>query len=171
MHNPGILQRKPFPLLQRKLLPLQIRPKPRFPLSLCVPSRSALQNLVCPPFSHRLGPQCRHRGPGGRGGQRGRAPFVDTLPSRGQAEETQPPTVRDPEPRPRSPWPHILGSSTPSTGSASAELVPPQMARQAHAWHLTPVCSLPGGLRGLGRGPGNSRGPASLKLTPCLGRG
>lgn len=105
MHNPGILQRKPFPLLQRKLLPLQIRLRPRFLLSLCVPSRSALQNLMCPPFSHRLGPQCRHRGPGGRGGQRGRAPFVDTLPSRGQVEEPQPPTVQGPELQPRSPCP------------------------------------------------------------------
>lgn len=74
VHNPGIVQRKPFPLLQRKLLPLQIRPKARFFPSLCVPSRSALQNLCALP-SHRLGPQCRHRGPGGRGGQRGRAPL------------------------------------------------------------------------------------------------
>lgn len=67
--------------------------------------------------------------------------------------------------------PNVLGSPTPSTGSVSAELVPPQTARQAHAQHLTPVCSLLGGLRGLGRGPGNSRGPASSKLTPRLGPG
>ena len=163
MHNPGIVQQKPFPLLQQKLLPLQIRPKARFFLSLCFPSRSALQNLCALPSHTGSGPSagtgdCEAEEVRGEG-----RPSWMLCPAEGKRRSLSHPPCRTQSRSLGAHAPHILGSCTPSTGSASAELVPPQTARQAHEWHLTPVCSLPGGLRSLGRGPGNSRGPASSK--------
>lgn len=148
-------------------MPLQIRPKPRFLLSLGVPSRSALQNLLCPPFSHRLWPQwLRTQGPRGRGGQRGRAPFVGTLPCGGQAEEPQPPAVQDPELQPQSPCPQRPGVPYPQHRISICRAGPTPDGSPSPCPASDPCVLPPGWTKGPGQRPWEQPGPGQLKADP-----